>query len=45
MTNYYHLEDRAWQFIEQQKEKYIRNHEKIRLFTEGVYFILQGGCQ
>ena len=42
----YHLEDREWQFIEQQlrKEKHIRKHEKIRPFIEGVYFILKGGC-
>ncbi|ETO91043.1 MAG: hypothetical protein P857_118 [Candidatus Xenolissoclinum pacificiensis L6] len=41
MTKYHHLEDRAWQFIEQQKRKAYKNPEKIRLFIEGGIFHIE----
>ena len=47
--NYYHLKEREWQFIYEhlQKISWIRNSKAsdLRLFIEGVFFILKGGCQ
>ena len=48
MTDY-HLKEREWQFIYNnlQKISWIRKSKisDLRLFTEGVFFILKGGCQ
>ena len=47
--NHYHLKESEWQFIYNnlQKISWIRNSQvsDLRLFIEGVFFILKGGCQ
>ena len=47
--DHYHLKESEWQFIYDslKKKSWIRNSQisDLRLFIEGVFFILKGGCQ
>ena len=47
--NHYHLKESEWQFIYNslKKKSWIRKTKvsELRLFIEGVFFILKGGCQ